>query len=117
MPSDPGERTTSAPYALIREMRSLDMVSGITMTALYPRAAAIIEIAMPVLPDVGSMIVPPSSSRPLATASSIIDRAARSFMEPAGLPFSILTYTCVPGGVILFRRTRGVSPMVSVMLE
>ena len=98
-------------------MRSLDMVSGMTMTALYPRAAAIMAMAMPVLPEVGSMMVPPSSRAPRATASSIMESAARSLMDPAGLPLSIFTYTWVPGGHILFRRTRGVSPMVSVMLS
>ena len=91
MPLAPGERTTSAPYAFISEMRSLDIVSGMTITALYPLAAAIIAMAMPVFPDVGSMMVPPSSRTPRATASLIMDRAARSLMDPAGFPLSIFT--------------------------
>ena len=97
-------------------MRSGVMESGMTMTARYPRAAAIIARDIPMLPDVGSTMVPPSFSSPRATASSMIDRAGLSFTDPPGLHLSVLTYTCVPGGAILLRRTMGVSPIVSVML-
>lgn len=85
IPSAPGVRTTSAPYALIRAMRSSVIESGITITAWKPRAAAIIASAMPMLPDVGSTMVPPSVRFPRATASSMMDAAARSLTDPLGL--------------------------------
>lgn len=91
IPSAPGVRTISAPYALMSEMRSGVMESGITMTARNPRAAAIIASAMPMFPEVGSTMVPPSSSLPRATASSIIESAALSFTDPLGLDRSGLT--------------------------
>ena len=72
-------------------MRSLDMVSGMTMIALYPLAAAIIAMAIPVLPEVGSMMVPPAFSLPVASASLIIASTARSLMEPPGFPPSSFT--------------------------
>jgi len=40
---------------------------------------------MPVLPLVGSTIVPPGFSAPEASASSIIGSAILSFTEPPGL--------------------------------
>ena len=43
---------------------------------------------MPVLPEVGSMMTLPSCSRPLASASSIMARAMRSFTDPAGFRYS-----------------------------
>lgn len=91
IPSVPGVRTISAPYALMSEMRSGVMESGITMTARNPRAAAIIASAIPMFPEVGSTMVPPSSSLPRATASSIIESAALSFTDPLGLDRSGLT--------------------------
>lgn len=91
MPSAPGESTTSAPYALMREMRSGVMESGMTITAWNPRAAAIMDSAMPMFPEVGSTMVPPSLRRPRATASSIIESAALSFTDPLGLDLSGLT--------------------------
>ena len=45
---------------------------------------------MPVLPEVGSMMTDPGFSRPLASASSIMALAIRSFTEPAGLKYSSL---------------------------
>ena len=45
----------------------------------------IIASEIPVLPDVGSRIVWPVSIAPRASASSISDRATRSFTEPVGL--------------------------------
>lgn len=91
MPSAPGERTTSAPYALMSDMRSGVIESGITMTAWNPRAAAIMARAIPMLPDVGSTMVPPSFSLPRATASSMMESAALSFTEPLGLDLSGFT--------------------------
>jgi hypothetical protein len=51
------------------------MLSGITSTSLYPFTAATIARPTPVLPDVGSIIVPPLRSLPVASASSTIDSA------------------------------------------
>ena len=54
--------------------------------ALLPTlAAATAASPMPVLPDVGSMIVAPGCRRPVCSASSIIRRAMRSLALPAGL--------------------------------
>ena len=55
------------------------------MMDLYPLSMASAEIPIPVFPDVGSIIVAPGLSRPLASASSMIDLAILSFIEPAGL--------------------------------
>jgi hypothetical protein len=41
-------------------------------------------MAMPVLPEDGSMIVQPGVRVPSSSASVIIDRAMRSLTEPAG---------------------------------
>ena len=48
---------------------------------------------MPVLPEVGSMITEPGFSLPLASASSIMALAIRSFTLPAGLKYSSLART------------------------
>ena len=45
---------------------------------------------MPVLPLVGSMMTAPGFKTPRASASSIMDRAARSLVDPAGLRYSSL---------------------------
>ena len=47
-------RTSSAPKALSKILRSRDMEAGMVSTSWYPRAAAIKARPMPVLPDVGS---------------------------------------------------------------
>jgi hypothetical protein len=52
---------------------------------------------MPVLPLVGSMIVPPGCSVPSASAASIMASAMRSLIEPPGLPRSLLTQTSWSG--------------------
>ncbi len=44
----------------------------------------------PVLPDVGSMIVPPGLSSPARSAASIIGRPIRSLTDPPGLSISSL---------------------------
>ena len=62
------------------------------------------------------MMVPPSWSIPRATASSMMERAARSLIDPLGFTLSLLTYTWDPGGAMRPRRIIGVSPIVSVML-
>ena len=90
------------------------MVSGMTRTHLYPREADIMAMAMPVFPEVGSMMVPPCLRSPLASASLIMERTARSFMDPPGFFPSIFTYISLPAGAILLSLTRGVLPIASV---
>ena len=66
------------------------MLSGITISARYPRAAAIHARPIPVLPLVGSMMVPPGLSAPLSSAASSMAQAVRSLTLPAGLNASSL---------------------------
>jgi hypothetical protein len=47
----------------------------------------------PVLPEVGSMIVPPGRSAPEASAASTMRSAMRSFTDPPGLKYSTLAST------------------------
>ena len=71
----------------------------------------------PVLPEVGSMMVPPGLSAPDASAASIIDSAMRSLIEPPGLARSLLIQTlCVPPNRRLMRMC-GVLPMVCRMVS
>src|SRR5262249_26398796 len=72
---------------------------------------------MPVLPDVPSMIVPPGSSSPARSASSIILTAIRSLIELPGLNVSIFARTAplITPFVIRLMRTIGVSPIASRM--
>ena len=49
---------------------------------------------MPVLPEVGSTMVPPGLQRAGRSASSTIDSAMRSLIEPPGLARSDLIQTC-----------------------
>jgi len=53
-------------------------------------AAPTIAYAMPVLPDVESMMVFARVSAPRLSPSSIIESAARSFTDPPGLNHSAL---------------------------
>ena len=59
-------------------------------------AWATIASPTPVLPEVGSTIVPPGWSSPEASAASIIRVAIRSFTEPPGLRYSTLASTSGP---------------------
>src|SRR3954454_20763207 len=69
---------------------------------------------VPVLPEVGSMIVPPGRSRPSRSAASTMVIATRSLIEPPGLKYSTLPTSCGPQpAAIRLRRTSGVSPTVS----
>src|SRR5919107_1051102 len=69
---------------------------------------------MPVLPLVGSTIVPPGCNAPLASAASTIRTAMRSFTEPPGLRYSSLASTRGASGprsrVTEVSRTSGVLP-------
>src|SRR5699024_655918 len=84
IPSAPGVKTSSAPYAFNKLRRSLLIVSGITKTALYPLLAAPIARPIPVLPLVGSTIVVSFVNLPASSAASIIARAIRSLTEEPG---------------------------------
>src|SRR5678815_5593367 len=70
---------------------------------------------MPVLPLVGSTIEPPLRSLPERSASSIIESAIRSLIEPPGLERSDLLQTSAPPNS-RFIRICGVLPIVSQML-
>jgi len=70
---------------------------------------------MPLLPEVGSTMVPPGRNAPLDSAASTIASAMRSLIEPPGLLRSDLIqnpWTC-PNRRLT--RTCGVSPMVARM--
>src|SRR5690349_18425092 len=67
--------------------------------------------AMPVLPEVGSRMVAPWTSRPSRSAASIMARAGRSLIEPVGLRSSSLAQRrTLSDGESLGRPTSGVSP-------
>src|ERR1700742_553449 len=74
----------------------------------------------PVLPEVGSTIVPPPESSPAFSADWIIRRAMRSLTEPPGLKYSTLASTSGPGPARCRSRvtsrslTSGVLPTVWV---
>src|SRR4051794_38995831 len=87
-------------------------LSGTTKTHLYPRSWATMARPTPVLPEVGSTIVPPGRSAPEASAASIIRTAIRSLTEPPGLKYSTLAITWPSRPAVTFRsRTRGVFPI------
>ena len=76
---------------------------------------------MPVLPLVGSTIVPPGLSEPSASAASTMRLAIRSFTDPPGLRYSTLASTVGASGprwaVSAWSRTSGVLPMSSTTLS
>ena len=61
------------------------------MTTLYPLVLPIIANEIPVLPEVGSMIILPDFSFPSFSAASIIPNAALSLTLPPMLYFSSFT--------------------------
>ena len=66
---------------------------------------------MPVLPLVGSTIVPPGLSLPSRSAASMMRDAMRSLLDPPGFRYSIFASTvAVTPSVTEFSLTRGVSP-------
>src|SRR5512132_2887160 len=68
----------------------------------------------PVLPEVGSTIVPPGLSRPSRSAASTIATAGRSFTDPPGFVVSIFAMRShVSPWPMRGSRTSGVSPMRS----
>jgi hypothetical protein len=66
----------------------------------------------PVLPEVGSTMVPPGRSAPLSSAAATIRSAMRSLTEPPGLKYSTFASTVAPGmpRVTDRSRTSGVFP-------
>src|SRR4051794_9167206 len=69
---------------------------------------------VPVLPEVGSTIVPPGRNRPSRSAASIIATATRSLIEPPGLRYSTLaTSWDVRPAPKRDSRTSGVQPIAS----
>src|SRR4051794_18636235 len=69
---------------------------------------------VPVLPEVGSMIVPPGRRRPSRSAASTRRMATRSLIEPPGLKYSTFATSCgVTPAPMRLRRMSGVSPTVS----
>src|SRR6185312_13353112 len=89
-------------------------VSGMTITALKPSALATMAMPMPVLPAVPSTIAPPGRNAPLATASLMIARAARSLTDPPGFMNSALPRIVHPVASEAARRwMRGVRPIAA----
>ncbi|CNI00798.1 Uncharacterised protein [Mycobacterium tuberculosis] len=94
------------------------IVSGMTSTHLYPRAAATNASAMPVLPLVGSRMMVSGLIRPAFSAASIIATPMRSFTLPAGLKDSSLATTSATAPSVTLRsRTNGVFPISCVMFS
>src|SRR6266567_4339854 len=76
--------------------------------------AAAMARPWPVLPEVGSMMVPPGFSRPSRSAASIMRMPMRSLTLPPGLSISSLARIVgLTPRVTLCSRTRGVLPMAS----
>ncbi len=74
----------------------------------------IIAIAMPVLPEDGSMIVRPGVRVPSSSASVIIASAMRSLTDPAGFWPSIFARMRTSGfGLSSLTSTIGVLPIMS----
>src|SRR5439155_1184893 len=73
--------------------------------------AAAMARPTPVLPDVGSTIVPPGRSLPSRSAASIMRRPIRSLTEPPGFRYSSFasTVASIPR-TRRWRRTSGVLP-------
>jgi hypothetical protein len=85
-----GTSTSRAPARRSMSFFSWLWVSGITMTVRYPIAAPTSASPIPVLPAVPSTMVPPGRRSPRATASRMIDSAARSLTDWPGLRNSAL---------------------------
>ena len=73
---------------------------------------------IPVLPEVGSTMVPPGVNSPLFSAASTMRSAIRSLTDPPGLKYSTLASTVGafgPSSPVTFpKRTSGVSPTKSI---
>ena len=97
----------------LRRMESVDLgTEGAWMRVVVKHEA--MARPVPVLPDVGSMIVPPARSRPSRSAASMSFIATRSLIDPPGLNDSTLATICgASPAPIRLSRTSGVSPTVS----
>ena len=92
-------------------------VSGMTMTVRYPMAFPTSASPIPVLPAVPSTIVPPGRSWPCASASSMMNSAARSLTDWPGFMNSALPRMVHPVTSDALRRcTSGVFPISSMKL-
>ena len=86
-------------------------LSGQTNTHLYPLRWATIARPTPVLPEVGSTIVPPGLSSPDRSAASTIRSAMRSLTLPPGLKYSTFASTvAATPSASAFSLTSGVFP-------
>mmetsp|Transcript_57218 Transcript_57218/g.136435 ORF Transcript_57218/g.136435 Transcript_57218/m.136435 type:complete len:388 (+) Transcript_57218:348-1511(+) len=118
IPIPAGVRTSLAPRARKSTRRSRDMLSGMQSTSSYPRAAATMASATPVLPEVGSTrVVSPGLISPRFSADSIIASPMRSFTELHGCIDSIFSRISALHSpwISLGRRRSGVRPITSVM--
>ena len=112
MPNYPIHTIASAPENSKSALQQLQQAFGVT-----PNIAAAIANAMPVLPEVGSMSVSPGLIVPRFSASTTIERAGRSFTEPAGLlPSSFASRTLLLCPASRCSWTSGVLPTVSSMV-
>src|ERR1035438_5294619 len=115
MPSVAGVRTSLAPSNASKVRRSALMLSGIVKMSLYPLAAATKASAMPVLPEVGSMIVVWGVRMPSRSAAAIMALPMRSFTLPSGLKNSPFNAIVATGPLtIRFSLISGVRPTVLI---
>ena len=113
-PSLAGESMTSACQSSRSCRLSIETLPGKTTLSLYPFRRHTIAIPMPVLPEDGSMSVAPGASRPVRSASSIIERAILSFTEPPGFcPSSLARSRTSRFGLSAETSTSGVLPISS----
>ena len=119
MPYLPSVSTSRAPNAFNRTLRSVDMVSGMVSTRRYPLHAATYARPTPVFPEVGSTrMVRSGEMRPSASARSIIASAILSLtLRQIEEDSSLATISPKHRSVTLFKRMRGVLPMVSSELS
>ena len=110
MPLSLGVKTSSAPYAAIFFLRSIDMLSGMQIISLRPSTAQHIANPMPVLPLVGSIMTVSLFISPRSIASLSIEEAALSLIELDGLKYSSLRQ------ILSLYFTRGVFPINSKTL-
>jgi replicative DNA helicase len=107
---------TTDEFDLIGKAKSVaDGVVTDGKSAAEIKRAAVIAKAIPVFPLVASMRVSPGLMSPRASAPRIMDKAGRSFTEPAGLLPSSLPSTILPRSAAMApgkrcSRTRGVCP-------
>jgi hypothetical protein len=96
---------------------SLGILSAQVQISRYPRRLAAIASPTPVLPEVGSTIVPPGLSWPAFSAASIMAMPMRSFTLPPGLKYSTLPARVAGPEWKRPSLTRGVFPNVSRMFS